>query len=356
MTEHPRFAHADRALDELLDAAAAAPDDEPEHRTDFAAVLARAHRIDPSAMPAAPPAIGIEPGASRGVDVDRVLDTLVGAAREQAEIDLAAGSERPPLRLASRSGRSIRVAVAASAVLVAAAAVVLALGGIEIGALAQRTSGPDTKSQSAAQFDPDEALHPVQETGEPDAAPRHRSVRKSGTATDFRPPEPSEPAIPDEPAPLEPPAALEPPAPALPETTTPAHSAPPHRVDAQERSRRLDAKAQRQLAAGDPEAAAATLREIVRHGGSTSLAQLAYGDLFTLAHQRGDARAQRALWRSYLRKFPRGRFADDARAGLCRHAPASERASCWAAYLEDFPRGAYRDQAARSNAEGEGGP
>jgi len=44
--------------------------------------------------------------------------------------------------------------------------------------------------------------------------------------------------------------------------------------------------------------------------------------------------------------FPEGRFADDARAGLCRR-DASDRPACWRAYLEAFPEGSYRAQAER---------
>ena len=42
----------------------------------------------------------------------------------------------------------------------------------------------------------------------------------------------------------------------------------------------------------------------------------AYADLFTLAHQARDDKAQRKWWRAYLRRFPHGRFADDSRAGF----------------------------------------
>ncbi len=46
--------------------------------------------------------------------------------------------------------------------------------------------------------------------------------------------------------------------------------------------------------------------------------------------------------------FPRGRYADDARAGLCRRAASDERDACWQQYLTDFPAGVHRPQAERA--------
>ena len=90
---------------------------------------------------------------------------------------------------------------------------------------------------------------------------------------------------------------------------------------------------------------------LIAIGGRHPLVELAFGDRFTIAHQRGIIGQQTKLWRAYLGKFPHGRFADDARAGLCRHAAAKDEASCWTDYLADFPKGAYRGLAARSVAE-----
>jgi hypothetical protein len=354
MSEHPRSGSGDpdHALDELLDAATAAPDDEPEHRADFAAVLARAHRLDPTAMPAHPP------GASQGgIDVvegtvDRVLASLVGAARDVAEHDIAAAATRSRPAPSIRPHRSLRVGAVALALFASAAALVLAFGVLDVGRSATRDVA-EGKSQAAAQLDAEDDLRGTHEPDSGDQIPRRRT-RADMPEIEQPPVEVS--AIPEEPAPLEPPAAapVSPAAspPVAPEPPAPSKSVGaarrPRGPDDAERVRRLDEEARRQLAAGELHAATATLREIVRRGGRGSIAQLAYGDLFTLAHQRGDAKAQRTLWRDYLRKFPRGRFADDARAGLCRHAKASEREACWSAYVSDFPRGAYRDQAARA--------
>ena len=87
----------------------------------------------------------------------------------------------------------------------------------------------------------------------------------------------------------------------------------------------------------------------LRRGG---LVELAFGDRFTIAHRRGNAKQQVSLWKSYLRRFPTGRLADDARAGLCRHAPPPRRAGCWREYLRDFPGGAYSEQARREAGPG----
>ena len=84
---------------------------------------------------------------------------------------------------------------------------------------------------------------------------------------------------------------------------------------------------------------------------SSRAADLSYGDLFTLARQRSGPAQEQALWREYLAAFPRGRYADDARAGLCRRAEPDERAACWQQYLTDFPAGVHRPQAERALAE-----
>ncbi|MCA9634570.1 MAG: hypothetical protein KC420_00860 [Myxococcales bacterium] len=56
-----------------------------------------------------------------------------------------------------------------------------------------------------------------------------------------------------------------------------------------------------------------------------------------------------AVWEEYLRRFPRGRYADDARAGLCRRADDADASECWRRYLEAFPRGTHRAEAERSS-------
>lgn len=113
--------------------------------------------------------------------------------------------------------------------------------------------------------------------------------------------------------------------------------------------RRLDAEAQRKWRAGDLAGAEALFLELVEKGGRTSFAELAFGDLFTLAHQRGDTRGEQQRWRRYLARFPHGRFADDVRAWQCRRATGSAAAECWRRYLADWPRGTYRAEALRAS-------
>ncbi len=107
----------------------------------------------------------------------------------------------------------------------------------------------------------------------------------------------------------------------------------------------LDRRAQSAWHRGDLAEAERLLRELTERGGTTGRAELAFGDLFTLAHQRGRPAAQSRYWRSYLRVFPRGRFVDDARAGLCRQRDGAKAAACWRRYLVRQPRGSHRHEA-----------
>ncbi len=109
--------------------------------------------------------------------------------------------------------------------------------------------------------------------------------------------------------------------------------------------RDLDAQAQKLLRAGDARGAEQRFEEIVRRGKRTRYADLAYGDLFTLASQRGETKREAKLWRAYLARFPKGRYADDATAGLCRREKDDTRKSCWAGYLGQFPNGVHKSRA-----------
>lgn len=104
-------------------------------------------------------------------------------------------------------------------------------------------------------------------------------------------------------------------------------------------------EAQRRWRAGDRSGAQSALMEIVRRGGRTPRVELAYADLFTLARQKGETRKRKRLYQGYLRRFPKGRLAEDARAGLCRASGAEKQAACWRSYLERYSSGSYRAEA-----------
>jgi hypothetical protein len=127
---------------------------------------------------------------------------------------------------------------------------------------------------------------------------------------------------------------------------TTSHKGPRQGKD--DRLRALLDRAEAQWRAGDVHGAEDTLGQLLRKGGHSRHVQSAYADLFLLAHQAGDDNERRRLWKSYLRRFPRGRYADDARAGLCRTAAADQTNRCWDAYLDDFENGSYRAEATRA--------
>jgi len=116
-------------------------------------------------------------------------------------------------------------------------------------------------------------------------------------------------------------------------------------------SRELDAletEAEALWRAGDRAGAEALLRKIIRLSRTRRRADLAYGDLFTITRQLHGREREAEVWREYLARFPRGRYADDTRASLCRRELASEARACWSRYMLDFPSGTHRDEAGRA--------
>lgn len=111
-------------------------------------------------------------------------------------------------------------------------------------------------------------------------------------------------------------------------------TAPRSRRSLDERLEALDARAQQRWGAGDLAGAQRDFRKIVAQGGRRKRVQLAYAELFALARQRGQDLS--GLWREYLRKFPKGRYAQDASAGLCRAKAPAERSTCWDEHRERF--------------------
>lgn len=119
----------------------------------------------------------------------------------------------------------------------------------------------------------------------------------------------------------------------------------PRRTPRSPSLQRLAEEAQRLWRVGDRRGAQSALMEIVRRGGRTPRVELAYADLFTLARQQGQTRKRKRLYQGYLRRFPKGRLAEDARAGLCRTGGAATQAACWRGYLQRYGSGSYRAEA-----------
>lgn len=342
----------DRALDDFLDAAAEEADGEAVDRPSFGAVLERARRLDPGLVPALPPlgtssAAPLEPAV-----LAAALAPFVAAARAEAELDVARLESHAPPGLPRVGSPRVTRWIAVAGTLVAAAAILLLWGLFDAERMLQADASRDDH-QAMDRVDAERRVLEAETGGDALGAPLRKPRRaRPGEASRVE-----SPALPDEPAPLEP---IEPPsqipdepAPLEPETvpneTPPAAprggAAPADR--SRDALRRLDRTAAERLTAGDAAGAEQAYRALVRRGGRSSLAELAYGDLFTLVHRRGDPQAQRVLWSEYLRKFPRGRFADDAQAGLCRQTKGERARECWARYLDQFPTGAYHRQAER---------
>lgn len=137
-----------------------------------------------------------------------------------------------------------------------------------------------------------------------------------------------------------------------PEIETPVDAPPDGAAPRRERTGldEVEARAHAKWKAGNLADAEAALREVIRRSGRTRRAELAFADLFAVAHQRGGEPAQSRVWRAYLSRFPNGRFADDVRGGLCRRADATRRSACWTTYLEHHPHGAHAGQARKAVA------
>ncbi len=127
-------------------------------------------------------------------------------------------------------------------------------------------------------------------------------------------------------------------------TKAPEPAAKPkrRRIPLAERLDRLDQEAQELWRAGELLEARSRFEAIVRLGGRRPQVQLAYGELFTLTRQLGGDEAR--LWQAYLERFPKGRYADDARAGLCGRA-GSDHQACWLDYLKRHPQGTHAKRA-----------
>lgn len=255
------------------------------------------------------------------------LDTLIASARSELG-ELADASERagpgpvPEVRHL-RAGPVRRRWIAGMAALAAA----LLLVAISTWSLRESSSQAprDAEYSGANQTAREEASERAIDVEPPAANPRV-SVPNDALA----PLEPALSEIPDLPAPLDA---------GKPKPT-------PQAIEA--RLQQLDRDARDAWKRGELSAAAAGFEAVVKSGGRKAIADLAFGDLFELARQRKDIAGESALWRRYVRRFPNGRYADEARAGLCRRESGDAATRCWSAYLVDRPSGTYRDQARRA--------
>lgn len=353
---HELDARPDPALDGwLVDVASAVEDDVVRSNVpwDFAAVLARAHALDPSVVSAqavaeaeqAEPVISLAQRRSQRATRDdpafaNLVEDVRAANEHDAALRMGAAAGIAPRRATSgvTAGRVLTLVLALAAVVVVGFGVVR---GVQV--MTEHAEAPANT-----------AMH----QGGPSATELEQAI------IDDRVPEKTAIATPRTPAPPTAPEAIAPPSDAIidpPEATPtvrttkkvprPAKATPtepaPREPSLTERLAALDGEAHAAWKSGDFALAEQKFEALIALAGTTSrLADLAYGDLFTLARRRGDSKAEVALWKRYLAKFDRGRFADDARAGLCRKS-ATDKAACWRDYLADFPEGSYRAQAER---------
>jgi hypothetical protein len=280
-------------------------------------------------------------GPDDGLD----LGPFVAATRR--ELDRAARRQRsaeiPPAPARPRRAPRVGLLVAAAVVLVGAAVVAATRGDF-------LTSGVRASAS--------EAEHHAEPRGPTLVSPR--ALVPSRPARELAPPASTPASTPaSEPTVGAPAATITGSEPAAAEAVVPDELAPApttrSRPTTSAELQQLDAEAQRRWHAGDLAGAEALFLEIVDKGGRTSYAELAFGDLFTLASQAGDARREQQRWKRYLARFPRGRFADDVRAWQCRRATAGDAVACWDRYLEDWPNGTYRAEARRATGS-EGSP
>jgi hypothetical protein len=294
------------------------------------------------------------------------LAPFLAAARILADRDVAARVRRPPPPLPRPRSRAVPLLLAAAAVLL------LVVGP---GAL-RRLADPARDDRTGAQADATVRDRPQEHRSAPRAptaiprVPGGMSTKTSpeghvlgdmpeSTAVD--PPSPV-PVQPEAPAAQPASSALPRPAPSLapvPEASRPrdASSPAPRPAPVPEASRprprdaiadeltRLDDEAEALLLAGQLDEADARYQQMIALGGRRAAVEHAYADRWLLARRHGDDAGHRELLRAYLKKFPRGRFADEASAGLCRLADPDARPACWRDYSDAFPGGAYRREA-----------
>lgn len=318
----------ERDFDEFLDHVREAIDTEPhDARPDFAAVVARAHARAPECVPlssvreaeALAPVLNLRAPESTGLseaELDELLDDARAVVEQDVRVRRLAAIPAPPLPGPNRS-RWLVATLMLAAVLAGLAVAVPTM----LERFGRQSATPATL----------QSVFKARESGSERALPIPITPPQTRGEALIQPPLPTPPT----PAPTSLPKPD--PEPVLPSASRPS---------LEQRIARLDEVAQQLWAQGDLDGAQEAFWAIIELSGRGRHADLAYGDLFTLARQRGDQAAEQALWLEYLERFPSGRFADDARAGLCRRS--SDADTCWAKYLEDFPDGLHRRAALRT--------
>lgn len=290
---------------------------------DFAAVIARVRELAPhracAPAPLEDPAVIDIRGGDRGTPaVEAALDDLFADTR--ASLQRLVGKQRmrsiPLLPTPPRRRPTSRYVAGAMLV---AAAVALSFGGYRIVDQARHSNAEPAAEQAfhLEATDRDESGEMEIDEADRNLAPRRPSVPELA------------------PAPLETTIATPP----MESRKTVVRKAAGLGDD---RMRTLAAEAQALWRKGDLRGAEQRFEAITKNGARSVHAELAWADLFALARQLGDGSRRTARWKAYLAAFPRGRFVDDARAGLCRTAKDT---NCWRAYLRDLPKGSYRGEA-----------
>lgn len=322
---------------------------------DLQEVLARARAKDPDAVPFGRAvrfgddvAAATEPvaGHEAGLELDAGLLAYVAAYREVVDehVNLRLlGPIAPPARAGGRGARAggrARAALAGAVATLVAVVALAAVGGVN---LVDRTPVHERASQAAH----DAMGAGVQRATVPERVATARDGASTGEGVGDRSPAPTsidarelDPELEDGPAADDgdaPEGGTD--GPSTGEAAQARPRVPPRGATLEARLAELDERARAAWRAGSLSKAEALFRKIIKMGGKHRLAELAYGDLFALTAQRH--RPLAPVWRGYLRRFPRGRYAEDARAGLCRLGPKADSDACWAAYRDDFPRGTH---------------
>jgi len=289
---------------------------------DVAAVVARAVELNDELDPRFAE-LGawseVEPQGEVGAaaEVGSELAAFVGAYRER--LDDSVDSRRAPT--AARAGSGVRTWGMALGI---AAALVLVAVGLQQSRWVAREVGRSSAAQAVAEAQQEVRGGVIEAAATKEASSPRARARPRSIDTPAVEPKPwqleTQPESPQGEIDVDGPEA-QPEAPKVqPEPANPPRAS----VDA--RIAQLDAQARAAWKRGDLAQAERRFRKITKIGGRRRATELAFAELFALVRQRGgDARSQ---WREYLKRFPHGRYAADARVGLCRGTTGQARVDC----------------------------